>query len=235
MTRARRQAGVTLLEIMVVLAIVGLLAVGLIYGYRRLPATVLRRDATHLAAILRSAYDRAAATGAHHRVVLDLDRGEYKVERCEGKVELRKSVDQKEEEETKRREEEKQKLLEQAQSGPGQMLQTVLQDSGMKLGQTEDCQAVPGEMGKAQELTRSPEVKIVRVFVRHYERPADRGQVVLYFFPMGRAERSVVELAVGDRMLSLAVHPLSGRVQVVDGQWPHPEDFVAADAEGKKL
>ncbi len=232
--RRARQAGVTLLEIMVVLAIVGLLAVGLVYGYRRLPATVLRRDATHLAAILRSAYDRAAATGAHHRVVFDLDKGEYKVERCEGRVELRKSVDQKDEEDKKRQEEEKQKLLDQAQSGPTQMLASVLADTGTKLGQTADCQPVPGEMGKVQEVTHSPEVKIARIYVRHYERPADRGQVILYFFPMGRAERSVVELAIGDQMLSLGVHPLSGRVQVVDGQWPHPEDFVAADAEGKK-
>ena len=224
----------TLIEIMVVLAIVGLLAGTLVYGYRRLPVTVLRRVATHLAAILRSAYDRAAATGAHHRVLLDLDKGEYKVERCEGKVELRKSVDQKDEDDRKRQEDEKKKLLAEAQSTAGQVLQDVIAQTGAKVGQTADCTPVHGEMGTAQQLTRSPEVKIARIYVRHYEHPADRGQVYIHFFPMGRAERSVIELAVGDEMLSLAVHPLSGRVQVVGGAWQHPEEFVGSDAEGRR-
>jgi Tfp pilus assembly protein PilE len=224
----------TLIEIMVVLAIVGLLAGVLIYGYRRIPATVLRRDATRLAAILHSAYDRASATGAHHRVLFDLDKGEYKVERCEGKVELRKDIDQKDEEDRKRQEDEKRKLMEQSQTPPMQMLQSVLADTGTKVGQTANCEPVRGEMGAVQALTRSPEVRIARIYVRHYEHPADKGQVVVHFFPMGRAERSVVELAIGDEVLSVGVHPLSGRVQIVDGVWPHPDEFVSADAEGRK-
>jgi hypothetical protein len=167
-------------------------------------------------------------------VVFDLDKGEYKVERCEGKVQLRKAVDQKDEDDRKRQEDEKQKLMEQSQTPPMQMLQAVLADTGTKVGQTADCQAVHGEMGMVQAVTRSPEVRIARIYVRHYEHPADKGQVVVHFFPMGRAERSVVELAIGDEVLSVGVHPLSGRVQIMEGAWPHPDEFVSADAEGRK-
>jgi type II secretion system protein H len=234
MAPRRRQAGLTLLEIMVVLAIIGLLALALVYGYRRLPATVLRRDATRLTAVLRSAYDRAAASGAHHRVTLDLDQRSYFVERCEGKVELRPAADQRDEEERRQREEEQKRQLQQAQSGPGQVFNEIVAQAGTKVGETAECGPVTGEMGTVEELTRNPEVRISRVYVRHLQRPVDSGKVQVHFFPMGRAERSVVELQVGDETLSIVVHPLSGRVQIVNGVWPHPEDFVAEDAEGKR-
>src|SRR5262245_33736582 len=235
MPSRRRQAGLTLLELMVVLAIIGLLALALVYGYRRLPVTVLRRDATRLTAVLRSAYDRAAASGAHHRVTIDLDQRSYFVERCEGKVQLRPAADQKAEEEQKQREAEQAKLLEQAQSAPGQVFNEIAQQAGTKIGETAQCQPLTGEMGTVETLTRTPEVRIDRVYVRHLARPVDGGKVQIHFFPMGRAERSVVELRVGDETVSVVVHPLSGRVQILNGARPHPEDFVAEDAEGKKL
>jgi len=234
MAPRRRQAGLTLLEIMVVLAIIGLLALTLVYGYRRLPATVLRRDATRLTAVLRSAYDRAAASGAHHRVIVDLDQRSYFVERCEGKVQLRPAADQREEEDRKQKEAEQTKQLQQAQSGPGQVFNEIVSQAGTKIGETAECGPVTGAMGTVETLTNTPEVRINRVYVRHLQRPVDGGKVEVHFFPMGRAERSVIELRVGDETVSIVVHPLSGRVQIVNGAWPHPEDFVAEDAEGKK-
>jgi membrane fusion protein len=66
MPRARHiaTAGLTLIEMMVVLIVFALLAGALMVGYSRLPGTALKREATKLAAMLRSAYDRSTASGA---------------------------------------------------------------------------------------------------------------------------------------------------------------------------
>jgi len=84
------QPGFTVLELLVVLGIIGMLTAGLVIGGRRIRKSDLRSAAGRVAATLRFAFDRAAATGAHHRVVIDLDAGQLHVERCEGKLRLRR-------------------------------------------------------------------------------------------------------------------------------------------------
>src|ERR1043165_9413078 len=97
MTGRARHSGLTLIEMMVVIIIIALLAAALTIGYGRLPATALKREAVHVAATLRAAYDAAAASGAYHRMVIDLDEATYKVERCEGKVVIQRARDIKDE------------------------------------------------------------------------------------------------------------------------------------------
>src|SRR5258706_9807181 len=87
------ERGVTLLEILVVLLVVALLAGALTVGYGRLPPTAMKREATRIAAALRTAYDPAAAAGQHHRLVIDLGEGPFFLARCEGPIELRRSRD----------------------------------------------------------------------------------------------------------------------------------------------
>src|SRR5688572_3270505 len=90
----RRRSGMTLIEILVVLAILGLIAGILVIGVGRAGKLELRAEAGKLAAALRSGFDRAAASGAHHRVILDLDAESFQLERCEGKIRLRRSEDE---------------------------------------------------------------------------------------------------------------------------------------------
>src|SRR5688572_4371927 len=113
------------MEMLVVLAVIALLAMGLTAGYARLPSTALKREATRLAAFVRTAYDRATASGAHHRMVIDFAEGSYAVQRCEGKVQLRKVRDLKEEVERRRLEAEKAALVANLQS-PQSLLDTIV-------------------------------------------------------------------------------------------------------------
>ena len=233
MPRARdTAAGITLLEMLVVLAVLVLLAGALTVGYARLPGTALKREAVKIAAALRSGYDRATASGAHHRLILDMAAGTFHLERCEGRVQMRKSRDLQEEAERKKEEAEKAQRLANAQSS-GDVLGSMTRNAGQMIGASAQCAPVDGPMGKAIELGGHPKVSFSKIIVAHLEDPAVTGEVTINFFPMGTAERAVIILGVGEEeYFSIGVHPLSGRIEMRVGEWRDVEETVREDAEG---
>ena len=79
----------TLLELLVVMAVVGLLMALGVRGLRFLRSSSLRDTTTELAAVFRVTYNLATMSATHHRVVFDLDEQTYRIEACEGEVMLR--------------------------------------------------------------------------------------------------------------------------------------------------
>jgi general secretion pathway protein H len=245
-TMVTKQRGMTLLEILVVLAILGLVTAILVWGLGRAGKLELRADAGKLAAALRQGFDRAAATGAHHRVVLDLDRETFLLERCEGKVRLRRTTDEAkaaEQEEVAAQIVKLKAELEAAASAPlggagpggvpGTAVDTPPPEATEAVGQA-GCAPVAGKQGKPQALHKGHQIDLKRVFVSHLEKPAEEGKVTVNFFPLGRAEKAVLEVAQGAELFSLVVQPLTGRVQILVGEWKHPEEFVEEDATGEE-
>jgi prepilin-type N-terminal cleavage/methylation domain-containing protein len=92
--RERLQQGVTLLEMLIVLAVIGLVMSLGFYAIRAFSKTALRTDAVGVAAALRSAASMAAQSGLHHRVVLDLDQQVYRIEACPDPIRLRRGSDE---------------------------------------------------------------------------------------------------------------------------------------------
>jgi type II secretory pathway pseudopilin PulG len=229
-----REAGITLMEILVVMAVIALLAGGLSFGYQRLPGTALKREAVKMAGVLRTAYDRATASGAHHRVAIDIDEGTYAIERCEGKVQVRKVRDLQEEVERQRKEAERSAQIAGTEA-PGALLDAIVSDAGQKHG-VAACRPVSGPMGKRQPLGGRPKVSFSKIHVAHLEEPATDGQVLINFFPLGTAERAVIVLGVGEEEhFSVAVRPLSGRIDMQPGEWRDVEAALREDAEGEDL
>lgn len=222
------------MEILVVLGVIALLAGALTMGYQRLPGTALKREAVKMAGLLRTAYDRATASGAHHRVNIDFAEGTYFIERCEGKVQVRKVRDLHEEVERQRVEAEKSALIAGVQS-PQQLLDTIVSDAGQKVGEA-GCKPISGPMGKKQKLGGRPQVRFAKIHVAHLEEPATEGQVTLNFFPLGTAERAIIVLGVGEEdFFSIAIRPLSGRIEMRAGEWRDVEDEIRKDAEGDQI
>ena len=76
-SRRSRSHGFTLIEILITLAIIGLVMTLGVSGLKRLARSDLRADTTHLAGAMRFLFDRASTTGKTHRLVLDLEGGKY--------------------------------------------------------------------------------------------------------------------------------------------------------------
>lgn len=244
---ARRQdRGVTLLEILIVLAILGAAVAVLMVGLGRARKLDLREKATQLAAGFRSAFDRTAATAAAHRVVIDFDTQSFTVERCEGKVILRRSTDEAaaaetakalEQEERIRAEEAARQAAEVAKAGTQNGVTAEVApppDATKALGAAE-CVPIKGRLGKGVKLSTKRGIKLRTAYVAHLSEPVTTGRVTINFFPPGRGERAVVEIEQGEDVFSVVVHPLTGRVISREGAWEHPEDFVTSDAEGTRV
>src|SRR3954464_4062779 len=86
MTPRRAHSGMTVLEIMIVLAIIGGGAVLVRSGFRMITKADLVENATELAAVLRRTNQLAIEHGEMHRVVLDLEDHQYIVEVCQGQT-----------------------------------------------------------------------------------------------------------------------------------------------------
>jgi hypothetical protein len=90
-----------------------------------------------------------------------------------------------------------------------------------------------GELGKEQKLGGHPRVAFSRVWVAHLEDPAAHGKVTITFFPLGTAEKAVIELATDEEnRFSIALQPISGRIDMQQGEMHRPDDFLTTDAQG---
>jgi type II secretory pathway pseudopilin PulG len=221
----------TLIEVMVALGIIALLLGLLPAMFGRVRKADLRADAGKVAAALRSAYDRAAATAAHHRLVIDLDADKFWIERCEGKVRMVRDLDE-------AKAEEQQAIIAQMarppQAGaaiPGMTAPPTGADLTASLAPPPDVSGTvgtgeatmpcaPAPNLKTVELNHSADVVFREVHVSHLEKAADTGKVSINFFPMGRAERAIVVLSgeKDDTKYSVRLHALSGRVEIVSGE-----------------
>ena len=84
--RTRPEASYSIIELMVVLAIFGIVMGGAILGFRSLVRSELRSQSSKLAAAIRYSYDRALTTGSFYRLHFDLDAQTYRLERSETRV-----------------------------------------------------------------------------------------------------------------------------------------------------
>lgn len=224
----RAQAGYTIVELMVALAIIGAMFGGAVMGFRSLVRSELRSQASKLAAAIRYSYDRALSTGSFYRLHFDLDAQTYRLERSEtrvlidtrvssvsrGRGEDRDKLDQQAAEEEKR-----------AQSGLPEELVPPQSPRRPRFAEYKD--------------STLPQVKLSRIKVLDIQIPREKdpilaGHAYLHFFPDGHTERAVIHLgtdAQDDVQYTLWVHGLTGRVEVLPGRQPPPADFESDDRD----
>ena len=90
MTKSAR--GMTVLELMIVLAIIGGAMILVRSGFRMITKADLVENSTELASVLRRANQLAIEHGEMHRVVIDLDTGYYQVEVCRGSLAIQRGL-----------------------------------------------------------------------------------------------------------------------------------------------
>jgi prepilin-type N-terminal cleavage/methylation domain-containing protein len=241
--RRHSEQGLTLLEIMVALAIIVMLLNLSVGAIRRARKSDLVDRTLAIAALMRRTNLAAMDTGQLHRIVFDLEKKQYVAEVCEGA----KTIARNKKEEHEIDGEKVQGQLERAR----QRLKTPGGQATVEPTNPEDAARVAAAIAGHHVLDRvcaparlspSPDAKkeiilpapeIDKVYVQHLDDVVDAGTAMVYFFPTGAAEKAVVELKDGDT-LSIVVHGLNARIEVIDGALEHPEDHLMRDFKGDK-
>lgn len=232
----RRSRGFTIIEVLVVIAIIALMLTGATYGLRSISRTELRGSSAKLAGGIRYCFDRAITTGSYYRIVLDLNKNQYWAERSDERMYLGrdkeeapgqgKAYDADAAEKLKDEQDAKDKALLDARGGIAASLEPPPKPKRAKFQTFRDT-TLP--------VVNLKRIKLFDVFTGRQREPYTSGKAYLYFFPDGHTERAVVRLTDGDNFYSLVVHPLTGRVEVKAGKYDIPRDFDVRDDEGREV
>lgn len=228
----RRHSGFSLVEVIIVLAVVGMMAGAVSLSFQSLHRARARGAAQRLAAAIRYSYDRSVTTGSYFRLVFDLTGQKYWAERSDERFYLVRGKEdssgrgvapgeeQEKEEERKRQEEAEQAKF---KSTGNALLDPPPARKRARFEAFKDSALPKVEL---------KEVRIRDVFTSRQRDPYTEGKTFLYFFPDGHTERAWIHVAdeEGD-VYTLVVHPLTGRVELQTGDLPVSRDFEQ-DAEG---
>jgi type II secretory pathway pseudopilin PulG len=245
-----RDRGITVIELLVALAVVGFMIVVGYMGVRKVRSSDLRELTVQVAAVLRNANNMAIASGQHHRVVFDLDEQSFRIEACEGEVRMRRG--------------ERIEVIAGADGEaprlptpelardfniPEEMLQAESPEQAARIAEALTGKTLGGMRceqpllpngdadGRANERRVDADrgIRIRRIFVQHTDEVAIDGTITVNFFPLGYAEKAIIEIADDDGdQFSLLVHGLTGRVEFRSGQLRDPNDHMLRDGAGER-
>ena len=239
--------GMTMLEIMIVLAVIGGLFFIVRSGFRLVTRADLVEDSTEVTAVLRRASELAIEHGELHRVVLDLDSQAYAVEVCQGQVAIaRNELLKTDDEETKRALERGRERLAGLPSdalATGDPEEATRRAAALAGHHVADRMCRPADnsvtgdangKGWLRKLRKDKGIKFKEVWVAHRDDSSTKGQVAIYFFPLGSSEKSVIELTDGSDVFSVLVFGLTGRVELHDGAPRDVNDHMLKNVMGDR-
>ena len=233
MHRRRRHSGFTLIEILVVLAIVGILAGLSIRGLRSLARSDLRASVSHMSGAIRYLFDRASTTGQYHRLVIDIDSGRYWAEVSDDTFYLPRAP---ETESSVKKLAALENELDEKEARQKEMAKAA--------GDVDQSKVLPmdfrpkkARFGAFKESNLKPvtmkNTEVMDVYTPRVADPVTKGRAYIYFFPLGQTEPAIIHLSDPQEqtIFSLVVHPITGRVRIYNSYIEPPLD-TRVDDEG---
>lgn len=217
----RQQRGVTLVEVLIVVAIIGFASGVAILGSGVADSARLRRSSVMIASAVRVAYGHANATSRTVRLVFNFESRTVGIEESMGQLWLAKNdrtggaaaaTDA------------ERKAIEEAESilkGPRAPRPsfTPVKALGFSGNATK----------QAKELERN--IRFLQIETSHQEDVVKADQAYLYFWPGGQTERAAIQLGIvgstnDAEVLTLLVSPLTGKTEMRKGRvnMPRPRD-----------
>jgi len=253
------ERGITLLEMMIVIAIIGLGLYALRTGVRGITKADLVEDAEELAAMLRRASQLAIENGEQHRVVFDLDKNIYRIDRCQGPAGLqREEAVTNDEEDTKKAVEKGNEKLRDlppdtlAAGDPEEAMRRAKAIAGHHIADRTCSPAQAGVSGVLhstkkryvqinnedadwiRNLNVVAGIKFAEIWVQHKDASTKKGEVAIYFFPTGSSEKAVIELTDGEYVRTVMVAGLTGRVTQKSGKLEDIDSHMLRNVMGDK-
>ncbi len=210
------ERGLTLIEILVVCAIIAILTVAVVSGSGTLPSARLKRSSALIASAVKVAYTRATSTSKNLRIVFDLDQNSIWLEEGDSPMLVQSKdktgtggADPLTEQERAAYAEGERVLR-----GPPVPKPRFHAVAALGFGEQE------GTVKGAKPLQRG--IKFRSVQSLHDDDARTSGRAYLYFWPGGSTERSNIEIRIGDsaqdsHILTLIVSPLTGKVKIKPG------------------
>jgi general secretion pathway protein H len=220
MKHRRPTLGITLIELMVVVAIAATLLGAVVVSVSALTGARARATLGELGATVRALYDTAALTGHTCRMVFDLPAGDttgftYRAECAAHAITSASDRDQTLKDDNQAR----------ADAAKRGARGTPTPRSGPSLLDVLSQEKDRAEASAKFSTFTSPEIEPRRVsgvklsvWTPHQRQPARSGVAYVYFFPQGSVERAQLTARQGNSVWTLTVAPLTGKTTVVDGE-----------------
>jgi general secretion pathway protein H len=222
--RRARSRGLTLIEVLIVMAIVALMMGAIVVGSGQLASSRMRHSSTMIAGAIRVGFSRSTATSKSIRLVMDFTENEIWLEEGDQPMLIQSKDLTGTGGAAAATVAEKQAIDEGARiiKGPTAPRTTYKEIDPMGL-----AASAPGKGHKPLERG----IKFRQVQAQHDAEPRKEGRAYLYFWPGGQTERAAIQLKVGDdneekNAITLVVAPLTGKVTVKEGavELPKPLD-----------
>ncbi len=206
----RSERAMTLLEIVVAIAIVGLIVGVVVSRMDQYLELDMRKTSNKLSSTIRYLYNKAATDGLYIRLILDLEERTYWVEattdptRLSEDMELGGPAEAQEGEAAAAEGEEFAEKGEELEEGE----KPKIKYPKPSFGQIDSFLLKP---------TKLPDSVFFKdVFVEHRPAGVDGGKVAIYFFPNGYVEHAIINLRNedDDYHYSIETSPVSGKVRV---------------------
>ncbi len=229
---SHRQRGVTLIEVLVVVAIVAMLTGGVVMGAGSLMTARLRESASLIASAVRVAYNHANATSRVTRLVLDFEGRTITIEDSPGRMFLQAgdrtggaaaATD-----------------VEQSVVSESEAILEGVRAPRPSFAPVTNLLGFSGDKGAQAQKPLSSNVYFRQVEVDHEDEAVTQDRVYIYFFPGGQAERAAIQIQRGqgdadeDDILTISVAPLTGKVEVLGGPVEMPRPRSEEDASERE-
>jgi general secretion pathway protein H len=225
--RRRASRGFTLLEMVIVVALVAILAMGVLSGSGVVGTAQERAASAMILAGIRVGMTRANADGLPVRLVIDLDQSRVSLEQTRSRM-LRVKIDEKSESaaagaaaatEAERLAEQDAKRILEGPREPLPLFKPVTKD-GDEISEFGAGRALGGK------------VRFVSVQTEHDPVPRTQGRAYLYFWPGGSTEKAVITFGRPEEDAeprTVVVNALTGRASVVKGAVDLQEPEIEVD------
>lgn len=234
----------TLIEMMVVIAIIGMLVGATTLTFRNVMRSDLRSAASRLASLLQHGFDRATTMGRVVRVAIDIEKSEAWIESSTSRFKLRKGTTQNSIAEsdtgaTKAKDDKAKPLPAPlatmlgaedmaASLDPDAIAQQAEQD--LQPVQRPKAQFERLATGFSKTLKLAKGISIDAVTTDRHDTPQRKGTAYVYFFPQGYGEDVLIHLVDRDKeYYSITTKPLTGQTEVQSCRVDLPAAYMAKD------
>lgn len=202
--RSRRVRAVTMIEIMVVMAIIAVITGGVTFGSGMLGGAHLRESSTLVSSSVRYSFSRASAVSKSVRIVFDFTDNAIWVEEGDRLMFVRTN-----------------ELS--GGADPVTDAEKIADQEKDRFYKGPTAPKARFKISEGQEVRPLPKgIEFRSVQTSHDEQPKTEGRAYLYFWPGGRTEKAVVILrkkgsTEEDAAMSVTVSPLTGKPTIERG------------------